>query len=137
MPNEIKSTQQLNLFELQPFPAPVLCFGGKRVAKGEGWEASLHEACTAQRRSDEEFAARSREPAKLSRHQLLQKQLFQGHLDIGKRRWTKVRSCRGPTLCRKQAVWLTMAEALAFLDTPDARELKKIPDVHWRSTLGY
>jgi len=131
------SERQLNLFELQPFPAPKLCFGGKRVAKGEGWEASLHEACEAQRRSDDEFAARHREPAKLSRHQRLQKQLFQGNLDIGKRRYTKVRSCRGPVLCHKHAVWLTTAEALAFLDTPEARELHKLPDVHWRSTVGY
>ena len=131
------SDTQLNLFQLQPFPPPVLCFGGKRVAKGEGWEASLKEACAAQRRSDEAFAATHPEPAKLTRHQLLQKQLFQGHLDIGQRRWTKVRSCRGPVLCRKHTVWLTTAEALAFLDTPEARELRKLPDVHWRSTVGY
>ena len=131
------SDTQLNLFQLQPFPPPVLCFGGREWPRARGWEASLDEACAAQRRSDEQFVASHPEPAKLTRHQLLQSNSLKATSALANGAGPRCARAEAHTLCRKHTVWLTTAEALAFLDTPEARELRKLPDVHWRSTLGH
>ena len=133
MPKQfVKDVRQWDMFDVEPpFPAPIVCFANKALTKQQGWEISVREAVESQRKSDAEISRIRPEPKTLDRHGRLRKQLFEGNLQIGKTRWIQARSRKRPLICTKKAVWLTEREAVEFLDSPDARHLQKLSDLHW------